>query len=264
MLAAMPAILPPGIGSDASLPEAIAHIRGILDRNELRLFCQPIRALSGTSDYAMAEVLVRMREEETAFIPPGEFIPIFEHYRMMPAMDRWVLRQTVQHLARGSRISRFTVNLDWQTLEDVEFPNFVAAQLAQAGVSPGLVLFELEIKHAVTRVQACARFTSAIKAVGCGVIVDGFGSEPTSVDRLKALRPDFLKLEGSITRGLLKDATSVSKLKAVLQVAQSLAIRTIAEAVEEQDIVERLKAYGVDFAQGFGIYLPHPIDNFAR
>lgn len=260
----MRAILPPGLGSDASLPEAIAHIRGILDRNELRLFCQPIRSLSGTAAYAMAEVLVRMREEESAFIPPGEFIPIFEHYRMMPAMDRWVLRHTLEHLARGSRVQRFTVNLDWQTLEDVEFPSHVAAELAQAGVSPELVLFELVIKDVVTRVAACARFTSAVKKTGCGVIVDGFGSEPASMSQLKALRPDFLKLEGSTTRAILKDAAAASKLKAIVQVSQSLGIRTIAEAVEDEEIVARLKAFGVDFAQGFGIYLPHPIGDFAR
>lgn len=257
-------ILPPGIGSDISLGDAVAHIRGIIDRNELRLFCQPIRALSGTAGYAMAEVLVRMREEETALIPPGEFIPIFEHYRMMPAMDRWVLRHAVQHLAKGSRIPSFTVNLDWQTLLDVEFPNFVGAELAQAGVAAALVRFELEMKDVLAHVQACARFTSAVKGLGCGVIVDGFGVEPALVAQLKALRPDFIKLEGAITRGLLRDAAAVSRLKSVLQVTQSLGIRTIAEAVEDQEILARLQAFGVDFAQGFGIYLPHPIDNFAR
>ena len=260
----MRAILPPGLGSDPSLPDAIAHIRGILERNELRLFCQPIRSLSGTAGYAMAEVLVRMREEETSLIPPGEFIPVFEHYRMMPALDRWVLRHTLQHLAKGSRVKRFTVNLDWQTLEDVEFPAFVAAELAQAGVGPEFVLFEVVIKDVVERMQASARFTAAVKKVGCGVIVDGFGSDPASMDHLKALRPDFVKIEGSITRGILKDAAAASRLKSVLQVSQSLAIRTIAEAVEDQDVLARLTNFGVDFAQGFGVYLPHPIDNFAR
>lgn len=260
----MRSILPPGLGSDTSFADAVAHIRGILDRDELRLFCQPIRALSGTAGYAMAEVLVRMREEETALIPPGEFIPIFEHYRMMPAMDRWVLRHTVQHLAKGSRIARFTVNLDWQTLEDAEFPGFVGAELAHAGVGGGLVLFEVELKNVLARVQACARFATAIKALGCGLVVDGFGEEPATLAQLKALRPEFIKLEGSITRGLLEDTAVASRLKSVLQLTRSLGIRTIAEAVEHEDIVERLKTSGVDFAQGFGIYLPHPINDFAR
>jgi EAL domain-containing protein (putative c-di-GMP-specific phosphodiesterase class I) len=260
----MRSILPPGLGSDVSLADAVAHIRGILDRNELRLFCQPIRALSGTAGYAMAEVLVRMREEETALIPPGEFIPIFEHYRMMPAMDRFVLRHTVQHLAKGSRVPSFTVNLDWQTLEDTEFPGFVAAELEQAGIDAAHVLFELETKHLVTRVQACARFTAAIRGVGCGVIVDGFGTDPASLARLKELRPEFIKLEGGLTRALASDPAAVSKLKSVLQVTQSLGIRTIAEAVEDEDVLGRLRTFGVDFAQGFGVYLPHPIDDFAR
>ena len=259
----MPAILPPGIGSDASLPEAIAHIRGILDRDELRLFCQPIRALSSLAGYPMAEVLVRMREEETTFMPPGEFIPIFEHYRMMPALDRWVLRQTAKHLARGSQVRSFSLNVDWQTIEDTEFPDFAAAELAQAGVRPAHLLFELETNDVLQRLPSCARFAAAVRKMGCGVIVDGFGEEAELVARLKALRPDFLKLEGGLTRGLLQDP-GPPKLKAVLKVAQSLGIRTIAEAVEEPDLVERLKAVDVEFAQGFGIYLPHPLENFAR
>lgn len=259
----MPAILPPGIGSDPSLPEAIAHIRRILDRNELRLFCQPIRALSSMAGYPMAEVLVRMREEESAFIPPGEFIPIFEHYRMMPALDRWVLRQTVKHLATGSQVRSFSLNVDWQTIEDTEFPAFAGAELAQAGVAAADLLFELETIDVLERLPACARFAAAIKKIGCGVIVDGFGVEAELVARLKALRPDFLKLEGGLTRALLRDPAP-PKLKAVLQVTQSLGIRTIAEAVEEPELVERLKAAEVHFAQGFGIYLPHPIENFAR
>ena len=65
---------------------------------------------------------MRMREEETALLPPGEFLPVFEHYRMMPQLDRWVVRNTVKRLAAGSRIPRFTVNLSSQTLADAGVP----------------------------------------------------------------------------------------------------------------------------------------------
>jgi predicted signal transduction protein with EAL and GGDEF domain len=97
------------------------QLRQALENDEFTLYCQPILALAGPQHYPMAEVLVRMRQEETALLPPGDFFPVFEHYRMMPLLDRWVVRNTVKRIACGSRIGRFTVNLSGQTLEDAEF-----------------------------------------------------------------------------------------------------------------------------------------------
>src|SRR5205814_10644541 len=107
--------------------DPVQRLRTAIEKNEFELYCQPILALQGGERYPMAEVLVRLREEEKALAPPGEFLPVFEHYRMMPQLDRWVVRHTVKRLAQGSRIARFTVNVHGQTLEDAEFPRFVAA-----------------------------------------------------------------------------------------------------------------------------------------
>ena len=74
----------------------------------------------------MAEVIVRMREEEQALLPPGDFLPVFEHYKMMPQLDRWVVRHTARHLMGGSRIPRFMINVSTQTLTDAQFAPFVA------------------------------------------------------------------------------------------------------------------------------------------
>ena len=114
-------------------------------KNEFALYCQPVAALqAGGERFPMAEVLVRMREEERALLPPGEFLPVFEHYGMMPQLDRWVLRHTVQQLARGSRIARFTINVSGQTLKDASFPAVAAAELRAAGVAMDAVMFEID------------------------------------------------------------------------------------------------------------------------
>ncbi len=245
------------------LGDPVEHIRGVLERNELTLYCQPIRALASSGGYPMAEVLVRMVEEESSLLPPGDFIPIFEHYRMMPAMDRWVVGAVVRRLAQGSRVPQFSINLSGQTLEDREFAGFVASESMRAGVRSSSLLFELHMRDVLSRAPACDAFATAVKSIGCGIIVDALGAEAVSGAALKVLRPDYIKLDGSLTRRVLNDETAVARLKAILLVAQSLNIRTIAESVEEQDVLVRLKAYGVEFAQGFGIYLPHPIDHVA-
>ena len=120
------------------------QLQAALDNDELTLYCQPIRALSGTQHYPMAEVLIRMRSEEQSLLPPGEFLPVFEHYRMMPQLDRWVVRTAARFLGRGSKVPRFTINLSGQTLEDPEFPGYVAEQAKTAGIAPGSLMFEID------------------------------------------------------------------------------------------------------------------------
>jgi EAL domain-containing protein (putative c-di-GMP-specific phosphodiesterase class I) len=244
-------------------PKPLARLRAALEKNEFALYCQPILALSDGERYPMAEVLVRMREEERALLPPGEFLPVFEHYAMMPQLDRWVLRHTVQQFARGSRIPRFTINLSGQTLRDAAFPGFAAAELRAAGIAMDAVMFEIDESDVLERPEAAAGFASAVKAYGGGVLIDGFCRRAVSFAPFKALRPDFVKVDGSVTRKLLANEAAQTKLKAVVRVAEALGIGVVAECVEEQDVLVRLKGLNVGFAQGFGVVEPQPIERFS-
>jgi EAL domain-containing protein (putative c-di-GMP-specific phosphodiesterase class I) len=239
------------------------RLRAALDKDELTLYCQPLRALQGRETHPVAEVLVRLREEESAMLPPGEFLPVFEHYRMMPELDRWVVRATVQRLARGSKVPRFSINLSGQTLDDPEFPRFVAGELMGAGIAPRALLFEVDENELLAKPEAVGRFSTAVRTIGIGLMADGFGRRAASFAPLRALVPDFIKVDGSITRRILASDAASRKLKAVVQVAESLGVGVVAECVEEQDILVRLKALGVGYVQGFGVFRPHPIDSIA-
>lgn len=239
------------------------RLRQAIDRDEFALYCQPILSLFGAERYPMAEVLVRMREEEKALLPPGEFLPVLEHYRMMPQLDRWVVRHTVRRLAAGSKIKRFTVNLHGQTLEDEEFPRFVAAQLAANRLAAGALLFEIDESDTLSRLNAAAGFAAAYHAQGGRVLVDGFGRRSVSFAAIKELRADFVKVDGSIVRKLLASEVARTKMNAILRVGKSLNYAVVAEFVEEQDILLRLKALDVPYAQGFGVLQPHPIEALA-
>src|SRR5881394_3173549 len=138
----------------------VQRLKGAIENNEFELYCQPILQFDGAERYPLAEVLVRLREEEQALVPPGEFLPVFEHYRMMPQLDRWVVRHTVKRLAQGSRIPRFTVNIHGQTLEDGEFARFVSAQLASNHVAADRLLFEIDESDALLRLGAAAQFAA--------------------------------------------------------------------------------------------------------
>jgi EAL domain-containing protein (putative c-di-GMP-specific phosphodiesterase class I) len=247
----------------AGWSDPAARLKQALEKDEFALFCQPIAALNSTPRFTMGEVLVRLREEEKALLPPGEFLPVFEHHGMMPQLDRWVVRHTVARLARGSRLPRFSINVSSQTLHDATFPAFVAEVTKAAGVAAGALIFEIDESDVLGRLEAAARFGAAVRKAGCAVAIDGFGRRAASFAPLKSLRVDFLKVDGSIVRRVLTHDAARAKLGAIVRVGETLGIGLVAECVEEQDVMLRLKAMGVGYAQGFGVYQPQPIDSVA-
>ena len=247
----------------AGWADPAVRLRQALAQNEFELYCQPILAFAGSERYPMAEILVRMREEERALLPPGEFLPVFEHYGMMPQLDRWVASRVVQRLALGSRVPRFTVNVSGQTLHDPQFAIHVGTEMRKAGVPPASLAFEIDESDVLSRLEAAARFANAMKALGCGVLIDGFGRRAVSFTPLKVLRVDYIKVDGSIVRKLLASEVARTKMNAMVRVAEALGIGLVAECVEDQDILVRLKALNVGYAQGFGVVQPHPLDSIA-
>src|SRR5437660_4659507 len=184
----------------AGWTDPVRRLRDAIENDEFELYCQPILQLAGDERYPMAEVLVRLREEERALLPPGEFLPVFEHYRMMPHLDRWVVRHTVKRLAQGSRIARFTVNISAQTMEDMEFPRFVAGQLAATKVAGSRLLFEIDEGDTLARPESVERFAAMMKSVGTPLLIDGFGSRAGSATPGTGLGVALATADGSAAR----------------------------------------------------------------
>lgn len=241
------------------------RLRKALAGNELQLYLQPIARLEAPR-FVVAEVLVRLREEESKMLPPGEFLPVFEQYGMMPDLDRWVVNRLVRRLARGSLggFRQFSVNVASATLQDTRFPGYIAQILHQYGVPAHALCFEIDEVDALGRLNAAARFGAAVRALGCRVAIDGFGRRAATFAPLKTLRVDFIKVDGSITRRLLTTNTALNKLRAIVRVAQTIGVGVIAEFVEEAEVLTRLLTLGVDYAQGLGIARPAPIDELLK
>jgi len=239
-----------------------ARLRVALARDDLQLFCQPILSLQPPGAFTMAEVLVRLREEEALLLPPGDFLPVFEHYKMMGELDRWVVRHVLRRLSEppAGGIENFSINVSAQTLEDAAFPNFVADELQARRVSPPALTFEIDESDTLARLDSAARFSQAVKQRGCRVLIDGFGRRSVSFLALQTMRADFVKVDGSIVRALLRSEVARQKLKAVVRVGETIGVAVIAECVEEQEILAQLRGLRVGYAQGFGIARPAPID----
>ena len=243
--------------------DPLASLRQALDRDELQIYCQPILALqAGTEKFPMAEVLVRLREEEESLLPPGDFLPVFEHYRMMTDLDCWVVGKTVKWIAKGAPgfIRTYSVNVSSQSLDDSRLMDFASATLADAGVDPGQLCMEIDESDTLQRAVAAAKFAQSARALGCKVVIDGFARRSVSFSALKDLQPDFIKVDGAVVRKVSNSAVAQLKLKAIARVCVGAGIGMIAECVEEEHIINHLRQMSVGYAQGFGIALPRPIE----
>ncbi|MFY9314798.1 MAG: EAL domain-containing protein [Burkholderiales bacterium] len=245
-----------------------ARLRKALDQNHLCLYVQPIIELRAEGapahDAVMVEILVRLREEEEHMLPPGDFLPAFEHFRMMAELDRWVLGRALRKLAAGGPVPAISVNASSQTVEDRGFAAFAAAQLKATGVKPTALVIEIDESDAIYRREAAERFAAEVRGVGCRVTLDGFARRSVSFEALKLLRADFVKVDGSIIRKITRSASAAAKLKAIQRVGEMTGIGVVAECVEEAEVIGALKLLKIGYAQGFGVAKPEPIENLFK
>ncbi|MBI5908819.1 MAG: EAL domain-containing protein [Betaproteobacteria bacterium] len=241
------------------------RIRQAIRNDGFDLYAQDIVAVGMDTPFkTMHELLIRMRDEEQNLVPPGTFLPIAERFNMMPDIDRFVVRKAIAVRAAASSAADaasapvLCINLARASIEDRSFPEFVARALEQGGVSGQALCFEIADGDAIACVPETARFAYELKRLGCRFTLDGFGRSGIGFDHVKSLPLDFLKIDGSIILQILRVPEALAKVRAIQRVCKAIGIRTIAEMVESDDGLVRLRAVGVDFAQGFGIAPPRP------
>ncbi len=236
-----------------------ARIARAIDEGEFHLFCQKIAPIkSGPVHY---EVLIRMAEEENNLMPPGAFLPFVEKYKMMPRIDRWVVKYMVQWLANHQTEpeSIFCINVARDTLSDADFPQFVQEQIQAAKISPATICFEVEeLDVDLERVSAIT-FVEKICEVGCLISLCSFSHSRTSLELLKKTKIDYVKIDGSLVCNMLREQEDLGKIVAINHIAHAKGVQTIAELVESDDVVAKLNEIGVDYSQGFAIAKPHEL-----
>ncbi|MBM3358428.1 MAG: EAL domain-containing protein [Betaproteobacteria bacterium] len=238
-----------------------------LQENQFLLFAQEIRPLkSDLPDSRCVEILLRLQEEEDNMLPPGGFIPVAERYGMMEDLDRWVVRSVLSWCARKQRadaawrIPVFGVNLSEAAVISAEFANYVREEVGRSGCPPRSLCFEVEEREVIRHHGRVQRLMAALRPAGCRFTLDAFGSVKPSFSHLKGLKFDFIKVDGVIIQNILRDPSELAKMKAINTVCRKIGTRTIAEFVENDETLEKLRALGTDYAQGFGIARPGPID----
>ena len=152
------------------------------------------------------------------------------------------------------------INLSGNSLAEESFLGFVKDRFARHAVSPASVCFEITETAVIANLDHAIRFITELKQLGCRFSLDDFGSGLSSFSYLRNLPVDYLKIDGSFIRGLDSDPVNAAMVGAIAQLSRVMGLKTIAEFVENDAILEVLAGIGIDYAQGYGIARPRPLD----
>jgi len=238
----------------------VARIKEALESDRLELYAQRILAIDSQAPEERMEILVRMRDEDGNLVPPSQFIPAAERYGIMDQVDRWVVDKSLEWLlAPGNETSRISVNLSGHSVGNAEILARIEAKLRDHPETHGRLCFEVTETAAIAKLQAAIQFINRLKQFDVEFSLDDFGSGVSSFNYLKTLPVDYVKIDGSFIRDLLDDPVDAAMVEAISHVSRQMGIRTVAEFVESQQLLERVREMGIDFAQGYAIDKPHPL-----
>jgi len=207
----------------------------------------------------MFELLLRMQQSDGQLVAPMAFIPAAERYNLMPAIDRWVVRNAFAAIARtdnhrgADRDSMYMINLSGASLGDDRFLEFVREQFVHFELATRAICFEITETSAIANLGRAVHFIGELRALGCRFSLDDFGAGVSSFGYLKHLPVDFLKIDGGFVLDMLTNPVDNAMVEAINRIGHVMGKETIAESVEDPAALSRLREIGVNYAQGFGI-----------
>ena len=242
----------------------VSRIRQALKEDRFKLYQQPIVPVNPNNKNCTKhhEVLIRMLDEEGTLLAPGQFMGAAEQFGLMDDIDQWVLRNALEWLVANADAGqhRLAINLSGQSLSSPTFLDSVTHMFAASGVDARQICFEITETAAIANLDNAMRFIAALKTRGCEFALDDFGNGMSSFAYLKNLPVNYLKIDGSYVRDLVHDQVDRSMVEAVNQIGHAMGMRTIAEFVEDQATLGALAVIGVDYAQGYAIAKPLPLE----
>ncbi|MDD2737705.1 MAG: DUF1631 family protein [Methylomonas lenta] len=243
------------------LNEWVGNIDNIFTQNRLFIRCQKISAIAPSSGkHQHYEILLGIKDEAGITIPPDNFIPAVERCQRMPEIDQWVIKNVFEWIDKNkddfAKSDGFAINLSGQSINDEEFLDFLKAFLRTTSAPLDKITFEITETIASKNLVFTKNFIHAIKEFGCKFSLDDFGSGYSSYSYLKNLNVDYLKIDGAFVKDIENNKADVAIVKSMNEIAHSLGLKTIAEYVENNEIMDILKEIGVDYAQGYGVEKP--------
>jgi EAL domain-containing protein (putative c-di-GMP-specific phosphodiesterase class I) len=208
--------------------------------------------------------LIRMLDEDGSIIPPGAFLPAAERFHLASRIDKWVVKQAIAWLQTDENfvaIESLCINLSGQSIGDRAFHRHMMEKLSLLDLNICKRLcIEITETAAVTNLADAALFIEGVRSLGIQVALDDFGAGASSFGYLKNLKIDVIKIDGQFIKDIVDDPLDDAAVRCFVDVAKVLGVQTIAEYVDKETVLKRVSELGIDYAQGFYLHKPEPIE----
>jgi diguanylate cyclase (GGDEF)-like protein len=242
----------------------VSRINEAVEQGRFHLYYQPIvPVVPGADGGVHFELLLRMEDKNGRIVARRAFLHAAERYNLMLNLDRWVTQSAMawleHHPKQLANLTLCTINLSGHTLGDADFLQFMIKQLEGRSLPAEKICFEITETAAIGNLAKATRFMSILKTFGCQFSLDDFGSGMSSFTYLKNLPVDYLKIDGIFVKDIVDDPIDYAMVRSINEMGHVMGKHTVAEFVEKEPILAKLREIGVDYAQGYGIAKPRPL-----
>ena len=240
----------------------VSEIGAALVDDRFTLYAQPIVPLCGETPGDAFEILVRMQEPGGNLVGPAQFLPVAESFGLTGKLDRWVLRNALGMLATSGfleRVASCAINVSAHSIDDASFTEFVVQLLTDLEFPAAKLCLEITETAMIHDLDQALAFMAALRALGCRFALDDFGAGMASFGYLRRLPVDVIKIDGQFVRNIAHDNFDLEIVKAATLLARASEKLTVAEHVETEETLWRLRRLGVDDGQGYHLGHPRPV-----
>jgi len=214
------------------------------------------------------EAIVRWQSKDKGLVPPGKFIPILEDTGMIIEVGEWILREAMRQVKvwqnNGYPVVPVSVNMSLVQFRQKDLAGMVKKIMKDCGYYPSLLTLEITESAFMQNIEFTKSVLTEMKETGCSVSIDDFGTGYSSLAYLKRFPVDNLKIDISFIREMMKDPDSASIVMAIINMAHTLNLKTIAEGVETEEQWNFLRLLRCDVVQGFYLSKPLPAEEVEK
>ena len=227
-----------------------------VEENRLLLYAQPVVPLvSGISSCLRFEVFLRLLNERGEVVLPEVFLPAAERFNLMPRLDRWAIDAACSGLRRlldqeSHPSLQCGINLSVQTVGRPETLEYIGERLQHYDIAPACLCFEVAEAAASRQFAEVQTFAQGLRQLGCGFAFDAFGSGLSSFAYLRALPPDYVKIDGDLIHRMTDDRVSQTLVRAIHDISRQLGVAAVAEMVDDAAVFAMVREIGIELGQG--------------
>ena len=245
----------------------VSRIQTALRENSFIIYCQEIHPLTRQNENYHFEILLRLSDNKGNVVAPEVFLPPAEQFNLMPTIDRWVIDKTFSILHENGFAQQplegvVSINLSGQSLTDTKLVDYIEKKLADHQLLSNCICFEITETAAIGNMESAHKVITSLRGKGFHFSLDDFGTGLSSFSYLKDLPVDYLKIDGSFVREIMRDRIAHAMVTSINQIGHVIGLKTIAEFVENDELRTELQLIGLDYAQGYSIGKPMPLEEY--